>query len=41
MYNKAYELAKKAHKGQTRWGGEPYITHPEAVASKFQDDFRL
>jgi (p)ppGpp synthase/HD superfamily hydrolase len=39
MYNtepsylqKAKELATKAHKGQHRWGGEPYITHPEAVA---------
>jgi (p)ppGpp synthase/HD superfamily hydrolase len=28
----AREIATKAHAGQTRWGGEPYITHPEAVA---------
>ena len=29
---KAKEIATKAHTGQERWGGEPYITHPEAVA---------
>lgn len=28
----AYALAAKAHEGQTRFSGEPYITHPEAVA---------
>lgn len=28
----AYEFAKKAHKGQCRYSGEPYITHPVAVA---------
>lgn len=28
----AKEIATKAHEGQTRWGGEPYITHPAAVA---------
>lgn len=28
----ARNIAIKAHQGQTRWGGEPYITHPEAVA---------
>lgn len=28
----AYSLAKKAHEGQTRHTGEPYITHPLAVA---------
>jgi len=28
----AYELANKAHDGQTRSSGEPYITHPVAVA---------
>jgi guanosine-3',5'-bis(diphosphate) 3'-pyrophosphohydrolase len=30
---KAYLLAKKAHEGQKRHTGEPYITHPVAVAS--------
>lgn len=29
---KAYELADKAHDGQTRATGEPYIIHPLAVA---------
>lgn len=29
---KAYILAKKAHEGQKRHTGEPYITHPVAVA---------
>lgn len=29
---KAYLLAKKAHEGQKRHTGEPYITHPVAVA---------
>lgn len=28
------DLAHRAHAGQRRWGGEPYITHPEAVAAK-------
>lgn len=28
----AYELAQAAHKGQKRLTGEPYITHPVAVA---------
>lgn len=30
---KAYAFAEKAHAGQTRMSGEPYITHPLAVAS--------
>lgn len=29
---KAYELAKKAHEGQTRFSGEPYFIHPAATA---------
>ncbi len=28
----AYEYAKELHKGQTRQSGEPYISHPVAVA---------
>ena len=30
---KAYLLAKEAHEGQKRHTGEPYITHPVAVAT--------
>jgi len=33
---KAISLATKAHEGQTRWGGEPYIVHPQAVAKAVQ-----
>ncbi len=29
---RAYEVAAKAHEGQFRKSGEPYITHPLAVA---------
>ena len=29
---RAYELAEKAHEGQKRKAGDPYITHPLAVA---------
>ncbi|GMA56268.1 hypothetical protein GCM10025858_07710 [Alicyclobacillus sacchari] len=28
----AYEFARRAHEGQVRMSGEPYITHPLAVA---------
>ena len=35
IYEKAVEIATEAHRGQTRWGGEPYITHPLAVAETF------
>lgn len=31
--HKAYLLARDAHEGQFRYSGEPYITHPVAVAS--------
>ncbi|MGA8277449.1 MAG: bifunctional (p)ppGpp synthetase/guanosine-3',5'-bis(diphosphate) 3'-pyrophosphohydrolase [Rhodanobacteraceae bacterium] len=34
---RAYELGARAHKGQTRKSGEPYITHPVAVASILAD----
>lgn len=30
---KAFELADKAHEGQFRASGEPYIMHPLAVAN--------
>ena len=33
LYEKALEIATKAHEGQKRWNGEPYITHPVAVAA--------
>ena len=32
MITQAYEYADKAHEGQIRQSGEPYITHPIAVA---------
>ena len=32
---KAFELADKAHEGQLRASGEPYIMHPLAVADIF------
>ena len=32
MVSRAYECAKKAHEGQFRRSGEPYIIHPLAVA---------
>jgi len=33
----AYEFANQAHKGQKRRSGEPYITHPVAVADLLAD----
>ncbi|MDB5264717.1 MAG: (p)ppGpp synthetase SpoT/RelA, pyrophosphokinae [Parcubacteria group bacterium] len=32
LVEKAYEFAKKAHEGHTRYSGEPYFIHPSAVA---------
>jgi (p)ppGpp synthase/HD superfamily hydrolase len=34
FFIKAKEIATKAHQGQTRWDGSPYITHPIRVAEK-------
>ena len=34
---KAYEFGNRAHEGQTRKTGEPYITHPVAVAQELAD----
>jgi len=33
LIEKAFRVAEKAHKGQKRQSGEPYITHPLAAAS--------
>ena len=33
LLRQAFELSREAHEGQTRKSGEPYITHPLAVAS--------
>ena len=33
----AYEFAKKAHEGQKRYSGEPYIMHPAKVAATLID----
>jgi guanosine-3',5'-bis(diphosphate) 3'-pyrophosphohydrolase len=34
---RAYEFGAEAHEGQTRKTGEPYITHPVAVAQELAD----
>ncbi|MEJ2171427.1 MAG: RelA/SpoT family protein [Woeseiaceae bacterium] len=34
---RAYEFGAKAHQGQSRKSGEPYITHPVAVACELAD----
>lgn len=33
LITRAYERAEEAHRGQSRLSGEPYITHPLAVAT--------
>ncbi len=35
--HKAYLVAQQAHRGQKRYSGDPYITHPVAVASILAD----
>ena len=37
IIDKAYRLAEKAHGGQLRKSGEPYITHPVSVAAILAD----
>ncbi|NYF16121.1 GTP pyrophosphokinase [Microbacterium sp. AK009] len=37
IIERAYTVAEKAHSGQTRQSGEPYITHPLAVAQILAD----
>ena len=37
LIDRAYEVAKKAHEGQLRKSGDPYITHPVAVAEILAD----
>jgi len=37
LIERAYTAAEKAHKGQARKSGEPYITHPVAVAQILAD----
>ena len=32
LVKRAFVVARDAHEGQTRSSGEPYITHPVAVA---------
>ena len=37
LVDRAFAIAKKAHEGQVRKSGEPYITHPLAVAAILVD----
>jgi len=37
VVERAYQIAEKAHQGQTRKSGDPYITHPVAVAQLLAD----
>lgn len=37
LLTRAYDVAEKAHKGQARLSGEPYVEHPLAVATILAD----
>src|SRR5512137_989558 len=37
LLKKAYVFAARAHKGQTRRSGEPYLSHPLEVAAMLHD----
>ena len=37
VVERAYQVAERAHQGQTRKSGDPYITHPVAVAQLLAD----
>ena len=41
LLRQAYALARRAHEGQFRKGGEPYIMHPVAVATIIAEDFMM
>jgi len=38
MTGTAYIIALRAHRGQTRWDGSPYIVHPMRVAATVRRD---
>jgi guanosine-3',5'-bis(diphosphate) 3'-pyrophosphohydrolase len=33
LTGRAYDVAARCHRGQKRYSGDPYITHPVAVAT--------
>ena len=37
-YKTALKIATEAHKGQKRWNGDDYITHPIRVANQFTNE---
>ncbi|GGY07877.1 RelA/SpoT family protein [Paludibacterium paludis] len=37
LLHQAFDVSREAHEGQTRKSGEPYITHPLAVATMLTD----
>ena len=41
IINKGLEVAKSAHRDQKRWGGQPYIMHPVAVAESLPRRVRV